>query len=79
MFLKDSDKNTTILKKSGDCKIYCSNTGTTNPGVTRKQDNPLRGIRNPIIRKLDNPLKGIRSLVLNRIWNQCPRGLTVQT
>ena len=30
--------------------------GTTNPGVTRKRDNPLKGTRNPIPRKPDNPI-----------------------
>ena len=53
--------------------------GTTNPGVTRKPDNPLKGIRNPIPRKPDNLLKGIRNLVPNGIQSQCPRGLTVPT
>ena len=36
--------------------------GTTNTGVTRKLDNPLKGMWNPIPRKLDNPLKGIQNL-----------------
>ena len=39
--------------------------GTTNPGVTQKPDNPLKGIWNLIPRKPDNPLKGIRNLVTN--------------
>ena len=33
--------------------------GTTNPWGTRKPDNPLEGIRNPIIWNLDNSLNGI--------------------
>ena len=53
--------------------------GTTNPGGTRKPDNPLKVIRNPIPQKLDNPLKRIRDLVPNRIQSQWPRGLTVST
>ena len=53
--------------------------GTANPGVTQKPDNPPKRIRNPITRKLDNPLKGIRNLVPNRIRSQWPRGLTVPT
>ena len=40
--------------------------GNNNPGVTRKPDNPLKGIRDPIPRNPDNPLKGIRDLVKNR-------------
>ena len=39
--------------------------GTTNPRGTRKSDNPLKGIRNPIPQDLDNPLKVIRDLVKN--------------
>ena len=35
--------------------------GTTNPGVTWKLDNPLKGIRNPISPNPDNPLKGQES------------------
>ena len=53
--------------------------GTTNPWVTRKTDNPLRGIRNPITRNPDNPLKGIRNLVPNIIRIHWQRGLTVPT
>ena len=53
--------------------------GTTNPRGTRKQDNPLEGIRIPIPRNPDNPLKGIRYLVHNGTWSQCPRGLTILT
>ena len=34
--------------------------GTANPRGTRKPENPLKGIRNPIPRNPDNPLKGIR-------------------
>ena len=38
---------------------------TTNPGGTRKPDNLLKGIRNPITQNPDNPFKGIRDLVQN--------------
>ena len=41
--------------------------GTTNPGGTRKPDNPLKGIRNPIPWDPDNYLKGIRDIVPNGI------------
>ena len=54
---------------------WCS--GTTNPRVTRKPDNTLKGIRNPIPHDQDNPLKGIWDLVQNRTQSQCPRGLTI--
>ena len=53
--------------------------GTTNPGRTRKLDNPLKGIRYPIPRNLDNPLKGIQDLVQNGTQSQWPIGLTVPT
>ena len=53
--------------------------GTTNPGVTQKTDNPLEGIWNPIPWKPDNPLKEIRNIVPNRIWSQWLRGLKVPT
>ena len=53
--------------------------GTTNPWVTRKPDNPLKGIRNPIPRKPDNPLKGIWNRVPNLIQSQWTRGLTAPT
>ena len=53
--------------------------GTTNTKVTRKPDNPLKGIHNPIPRKPDYPIKGIRNLVPNRIHSQWPRGVTVST
>ena len=56
--------------------IGCS--GTTNPGATRKPDNPLKGIQNPIPRKLDNPLKGIQNKVPKGIRNQWPIMLTIQ-
>ena len=36
---------------------------TTNPGVTCKTDNHLKGIQNPIPRKPDNPRKGTRNIV----------------
>ena len=39
--------------------------GYTNPGGTRKPDNSLKGIWNPIPQDPDNPLKGIRDLVQN--------------
>ena len=53
--------------------------GTINPGVTQKLDNPLKGIRNTIPRNPDNPIKRIRNLVPNGIQSQWPRGLTVPT
>ena len=53
--------------------------GTTNPGITRKLDNPLEGIWNPITRNPDKSLKGIRNIVPNRIRRQWPRGFTVPT
>ena len=53
--------------------------GTTNPGVTWKLDNFLKGIWNPIIQKPDNLIKGIWNLEPNRIQIQCPKGLTVPT
>ena len=53
--------------------------GTTNPGVTRKSDNPIKGIRDPIPQNPDNPLKEIRNLVLNRIRSQWKKGLTAPT
>ena len=58
-------------------RIGCA--GTTNPGGTRKPDNPLKGIRGPIPQNPDNPLKGIRDLVPNGIRSQWSRGLTVPT
>ena len=53
--------------------------GTNNPGVTRKPDNPFKGIGNTVPRKPDNPLKGIQNLVPNGTQNQWPRGLNVKT
>ena len=53
--------------------------GTTNNGVTRKPDNPLKGIHNPIPQNQDNSLEGIRNLVPTEICSQWPRGLTVPT
>ena len=53
--------------------------GTANPGVTRKLDNPLKGIRNSIPGETDDPLKGIRNMVPNIIWIQLSRRLTVPT
>ena len=52
---------------------------TSNPGVTRTPDNPLKRIRNPIPRKPDNILQGIHNLVPNIIRRHWPRGLTVPT
>ena len=43
--------------------------GTTNPGGTRKLDNPFKGIRNPMTQNPDNPCKGIRDLVQNGTWS----------
>ena len=37
--------------------------GIINPGGTRKPDNPLKGIWNPIPQDPDNALKGIGDLV----------------
>ena len=53
--------------------------GTTNPGGTRKPDNPLKGIRNTIPWNPNNPIKGIRDIVQNRTRIQWPRGATVPT
>ena len=53
--------------------------GTSNPGVTRRLDNPPKGIRNLVPRKPDNPLKRIWSLVPNETRNQLPRRLSVPT
>ena len=54
-----------------------STAGTINPGGTRKPENPLKGILNPITWNLDNPLKGIWDLLPNRIRSQWARGLTI--
>ena len=64
------------------CTLLCEysiHAGTNNPGVTRKLDNTLKGIRNPIPRNPDNPFKLIQNLLPNIIWIQWPRGLTVPT
>ena len=53
--------------------------GTNNPGGTRKQDNPLKIIWNPIPRESDNPVKVIRYLLQKVTWIQWPKGLTVPT
>ena len=53
--------------------------GTTNTRVTRKPDNPPKGILNPIPQDPDNPLKGIRDMVQNGTQSQWPRGLTIST
>ena len=51
------DVNSIYCKsKSQTCTI---NSGTINPGGTRKPDNPLKGIRNPILRNPDSPIKEI--------------------
>ena len=52
---------------------------TTNHGVTRKRDNTLKVICNPIPQKRVNTIKGIRSLLPNRIRSQWPIGLKVST
>ena len=52
---------------------------TTNPGGTRKPDNPLKGIQNPIPWNPDNPLKGIRDQLQNGTRSHWPRGLTIPT
>ena len=67
----ESDQHTTY--------VWGHHAGTTNPRGTRKPDNPLKGIRNPIPRDPDNPLKGIRDLVQNGTRNQWLRGLTIPT
>ena len=53
--------------------------GTTNPGVTWKPDDTLKGIRNQIPQKLDNPLKVIWDILPNGIWSQWLIGLIVHT
>ena len=53
--------------------------GTTNPGGTRKPDNPLEGTRNPIPQDPHNPLKGINDLVNIGTRSQWPRGLIIPT
>ena len=60
-------------------KVLSPFAGTTNPGGTRKPDNPLKGIQNPIPQNPDNPHKGIRYLVQNKTRIQWPRGLNVAT
>ena len=52
---------------------------STNSEVTRKPDNTLKLIQNPIIWNLYNPLKGIQNLVPNGIQRQWPIGLTIPT
>ena len=66
-----------VLQSKTLLRINCA--GTTNPGGTRKPDNPLKGIQNQILQDLDNPLKGIRDLLQNRTRSQWPRGLTIPT
>ena len=53
--------------------------GTTNPGVTQKPDNTLKGNWNQIPWNPNNLLKGIHNLVPNGIQRQWPIGLTVPT
>ena len=53
--------------------------GTTNPGGTRKPDNLLKGIWNPIPWNPDNPLRGIWDLLPNGIRSQWPIGSTIPT
>ena len=53
--------------------------GTTNPGGTRKPNNPLKGICNPISRNPDNPIKVIQDLVQNETRSHWPREFTVPT
>ena len=45
-------------------------TGTANLMITRKPDNPLKRIQNPIPREPDNPIQRIWNLVQNVIWIQ---------
>ena len=66
-----------VLFKYG--QVFGEASGTTNPGGTRKPDNPLNVIQNPIPQDPDNPLKGIRYLVQNRTRSHWPRGLTIPT
>ena len=49
----------------------------TGTRVTRKTDNPLKGIRNRIPWNPDNNLKGIQNLLPNGTRIQWPIGLTV--
>ena len=53
--------------------------GINNPRVSRKQNNPLKGIQNPTHQKKDNTFKAIYNLAQNGIRSQWPIGLTVQT
>ena len=60
--------------------------GTKNPRGTRKPDNPLKQIRNPIPQDPDNPLKGIQNIVqkqnpqpLAERVNHTNPGLTIPT
>ena len=62
-----------------DFNLIDVSSGNTNQGVTRKPDNPIKGIRDPIPRNPDNPLKGIWNLVPNVIWSHWWIGLTVPT
>ena len=78
IYAKSTTKDTENLKKRRTgAGRGCD--GTTNPGGTRKLDNPLKGIRNPIPQDPDNPLKGIQDLVQNVTRSQWPRGLTIPT
>ena len=58
-----------IIKRWKDLVSH-SISGTTNPGGTRKSDDPLKEIQNTIPWMLDNHLKGIRDLVQNRTRSQ---------
>ena len=53
--------------------------GNTNLGGTRKPDNSIEGIRNPIPQNPYNPFKVIRDLVQNGTRSQWPRRLTIPT
>ena len=53
--------------------------GTNNPGVTRKLDNPFKGVQNNVPLKHYDTIKGISNLVPKRSRSQWLRGLTVHT
>ena len=78
IYLKPTKKYIENLKERKTGTVRGSD-GTTNPGVTRKPENPLKVIRNPIPWKPDNPIKGIRNLVPNGIRSQWSRDLTIPT
>ena len=78
-----------LWTRSTFCKLFITyiysrqrdmfRSGPTNPGGTRKPDNLLKGIRNPISWNPDKPFKEIQDLVQKWTRSQCPIGLTVPT